>query len=182
MNLVSILVSLLTAALGIVLMLVSKPTILFENLDEKEEKKELVEIERSFTEYIMRNLRQDRIHDFFYVDKIRESYNSIIKIVGLLEDIIAQYEQDLLFFRRMSLLFSSFLVVAAMFLILTSLWEYITFALIIFISTIGAFLFSVILLNSLRLSKMIKNYKEYKKILRQQRTNVIFKEIMEESS
>lgn len=182
MDLVSILISLLTAALGIILMLVSKPTILFENLDEKEEKKELAEIERGFIEYVIKNLRQDRVHDFFYVDKIRESYNSVIKIVGLLEDIMAQYEQGLLHFRRMSLLFGSFLVVAAVFLILTSLREYVTFALIIFISTIGTLLFSAVLLNSLRLSKMIKNYKEYKKVLRQQRSNVLFKEIMEELS
>ncbi len=181
LDFVSILIGLLTAALGIILMLVSKPTILFENLNGKEEQKELTEIERGFTEYAIKNLRQDRVHDFFYVDKVRESYNSVIKIVGLLEDIMVQYEQGLLFFRRISLLFGSFLVVAAMFSIPISFWENVTLlnAFIFSASVIGVFLFSIILSSSFKLNKMIKRYKEYKKVLRQQRVNVFFKEIGE---
>ena len=92
------LVSILVAVVGIISILFSRPTILFENLDDKEEKKELVKMERDFTEYTIKHLKQDRVHDFFYIDKVRESYNSVIKIVGLLENIIAQYGQGLLFY------------------------------------------------------------------------------------
>ena len=173
------LVNIIVAAIGIISILFSRPTILFENLDEKEEKKELVEMERDFTEYTIKRIKQDRAYDFYYIDKLRESYNSVIKIVGLLENTITQYNEGLLFFKRMNFLFGIFLLIAAAFSSFVAVWEYTTLTslTLVFNGVVGTILFTIIITSSFRLNRTVKSYREYKKVLRQQRTNILFREI-----
>jgi len=169
------LVSILIGATGVLSLVISKPDVLFESIEGKEE---IREIEKDFTQFILKSLDNNRAEDYFYIRRVQESFNFLIKTIGLLENIIEEYEQTLLSFKRISIIFGGFLLISAALWIIINLYTpSICMFYFFFMCIITAVLSTLLAITSFKLCKIIRRYKDYKKVLKQQRINIIFKEI-----
>lgn len=169
------LVSILMGATGIISLLLSNPSILFEKI---EDNKEIADLETYFTSYAVRNLRNDGVSEILCIEGMRDGYNLIIKIVGFLESTVEQYNRALLSFKRGGFTFGCFLLIsAATWFVIGEYLPDARFLLSVAICMIGALLLAFIVNTSLSLRKTKKSYHEYMRILKQQKANVAFRKM-----
>jgi len=174
----STLISILIGATGIISLLLSNPSILFEKI---EDDKELSDLEMDFTLDIVRNLKRN-ISESSCTEGMRDGYNLIIKTVGFLENTAEEYSQTMLSFKRVSFMFGCFLLLSAFaWFTISECFPYAWLVFIIVTCIIGTMLITLIVSKSLKLRRMMKSYREYKNILRQQKANIAFRKMLEET-
>jgi len=158
-------------------MLLSKPSILFEKI---EDDNEIAELEMDFTLNIVKNLKRN-VSESSCIEGMRDGYNLIIKTIGSLENTVEEYTQTLLSFRRICFMLGCFLLISAFVLfIISEYFSFLWFTFIIATSMIGTILMTLLVDKSLGLRRMMKHYREYKIILRQQKANIAFRKMLEE--